>query len=377
MIVGIDASRNRSGGAIIHIKGILTGFVFDLSDISQVHLWSYRALLDDIPDFTWLVKHCSSALDGNIFRQIIWQRFALPKELAENKCSVLLSTDAGTVCRFSPSVVMSRDMLSYEPGMMKLFRLISKDRLRLLLLKFMQNSSLRAAHTSIFLTNYASKIIQGSCGELLNTRIIPHGVSTIFNDVKGALADNLKLKKSIKITYVSNVSPYKNQIYVVSAVNELIKKGYRIKLDLIGGGKKKYVKKVNKYIIDTVDLFDSIKIYPKLSHEDLVEKLSGSDIFLFASSCENMPNTLVEGMSTGLPIVCSNKGPMPEVLKDGGLYFDPTNVNSIVGSLVKIIEDDALRINLSRKSYVLSGQYNWARCSQETFKLLADVVNRG
>ena len=38
--------------------------------------------------------------------------------------------------------------------------------------------------------------------------------------------------------------------------------------------------------------------------------------FIFASTCENMPNILIEGMSSGLPILCSNYLPMPEFLKD-------------------------------------------------------------
>ena len=48
------------------------------------------------------------------------------------------------------------------------------------------------------------------------------------------------------------------------------------------------------------------------------EYLSKSNIFIFASSCENMPITLIEGMASGLPIACSDRGPMPEVLQDGG-----------------------------------------------------------
>ena len=44
---------------------------------------------------------------------------------------------------------------------------------------------------------------------------------------------------------------------------------------------------------------------------------------IFASSCESSSCVLIENMASGLPIACSNRGPMPEVLKDGGVYFDP------------------------------------------------------
>ena len=58
--------------------------------------------------------------------------------------------------------------------------------------------------------------------------------------------------------------------------------------------------------------------------------LKRAHLFVFASSCENMPNTLVEAMASGLPIACSDRGPMPEILRDGGTYFDPENEVTIV-----------------------------------------------
>ena len=58
-------------------------------------------------------------------------------------------------------------------------------------------------------------------------------------------------------------------------------------------------------------------------HDDLHQKYLDADLGLFASSCENMPNILLETMGAGLPIACSNRQPMPEILKNGGEYFDP------------------------------------------------------
>ena len=66
------------------------------------------------------------------------------------------------------------------------------------------------------------------------------------------------------------------------------------------------------------------------------EYLSKSNIFIFASSCENMPITLIEGMASGLPIACSDRGPMPEVLQDGGVYFNPEDCKSIVFAIEKL-----------------------------------------
>ena len=99
--------------------------------------------------------------------------------------------------------------------------------------------------------------------------------------------------------------------------------------------------------------------------------LKNSDIFIFASSCENMPNTLIEAMASGLPIACSNRGPMPEILKDAGVYFDPENPTKIVNSLKKLITNENYRKKISKIAMLLSTNYSWQKCSKETFAFLS------
>ena len=87
-----------------------------------------------------------------------------------------------------------------------------------------------------------------------------------------------------------------------------------------------------------------------------------------------MPNTLVEAMAAGLPIACSDRGPMPEVLADGGVYFDPENPHSIAIAIRKLIEDSTLRENVAFKAKLLSQQYSWSRCANETWAFIAETV---
>ena len=87
-----------------------------------------------------------------------------------------------------------------------------------------------------------------------------------------------------------------------------------------------------------------------------------------------MPITLLEAMAMSFPIACSNKGPMPEVLKHGGQYFDPINPYSISDSIERLILDSELRSQSSRNSKLLSEEYSWARCSFETFDYLVSNI---
>ena len=61
-----------------------------------------------------------------------------------------------------------------------------------------------------------------------------------------------------------------------------------------------------------------------------------------------MPNILLEGMESGLPIACSNRNPMPEALGDAGVYFDPEIVDDIARALRELIDSHTLRAHYTR-----------------------------
>ena len=87
-----------------------------------------------------------------------------------------------------------------------------------------------------------------------------------------------------------------------------------------------------------------------------------------------MPNILLEGMASGLPIACSNRGPMPEVLSDAGVYFDPENEDDIARALRELIDSPELRTRLAKASFERVQAYSWRRCASETFGFLANIA---
>lgn len=371
-ILAIDASRNRSGGARAHLVGILTELDIKQSGFDEVHLWSYKELLDIIPEKKWLVKHSPKQLSKSILSQLYWQRFTFHKELKKINCSILLNTDAGTVSKFLPCVTMSRDMLSYEPGEINRYGL-TFARLRLELLKLVQSKSLKRASGAIFLTKHALKVIQKHSGEIKNYALIPHGVGENFRNNQQSIKWPSGSQTPIKCIYVSPTWRFKHQWQVVKAIESLRRDGINITLTLVGGGSGKALKDLNKQISKSDPKKSFVKQIEFVNHDLLPGLLSNSHICIFASSCENMPNSLVEGMASGLPIACSDRGPMPEILKDGGLYFNPENNKSITYAIKSLIHDPILRRELAAKAMKYSEKYSWSKCSKDTWQYLNKI----
>lgn len=369
IVLGIDASRNRSGGAKAHLIGILTECDPKKHDIAEIHVWAFKSLLEKLPNHPWLIKHNPRELEQSLFKQLLWQATSLAHEARLAGCNILFTTDASTLCFFKPMVVLSQDMLSYEPGVMRYFG-YGLSRLRLLVILVLQNLAFRRAEGVIFLTEYAAKVIQKSCGVLTNFICIPHGVDSMFKLDRAVTSLSDNKKPPTRCVYVSNTEMYKHQWVVVKAISMLRKQGYDLTCTLVGGGTGTAQKLLQEILAKEDPNGTFINQYDFLPHQRLPNLLKEMDLFVFASSCENMPVTLIEGMSLGLPIACSNRGPMPEVLVDGGVYFDPEDQYAIAEAIEKIIKSPSLSTSIANRAHSLSKQYNWKRCSDETLAFI-------
>lgn len=373
--IGIDASRNRSGGARAHLIGVLTGSDPREFGISRVHVWAHKTLHDVLPNKEWLHAHCPDVLTNSMAKQLLWQFRSLPKIVQELGCDVLFNTDAGSVCPFRPCVTMSQDMLSFEPGEMQRFG-FTKSRLRLEALKHVQASSLKRAEVAVFLTNHAAQTIQREIGKVAEYRIINHGIGDEFR-INSQRKTGAR-PEPFEFLYVSNAALYKHQWSVVQAIGKVRKKlGLDIRLKLVGGGTGEAQQLLEKSMSEHDPDGAFIKQLHYVDNKQIPKHLAEANAFVFASSCENMPVTLLEAMASGLPIVCSDRGPMPEILEDGGLYFDPENPETIAKAMEQMLSNDELRSDLANQALSLAQKYSWERCSRETWQCLSKVANKG
>lgn len=374
MTVGIDASRNRSGGAVAHLTGLLAAADPSAHGIGAVHVWAPPSLSEVLPSRPWLVRHSPPALSRSLASQIWWQATRLAGEASAVGCDVLWASDAASVCRFQPLVVLSQDLLCYEPGVMALHGW-GAARFRLLALRLVQDAAFRRARHVVFLTPYAARLIGACVGDLPPISIVPHGVDPAFFGVPSAPWPATDARP-IRVVYVSNAAPYKHQWVVVEAVARLRGQGLPLVLDLVGGGSGPAQTRLDA----AVARWDPDRCFVQqrgaVPAADLPGCLARADLFVFASSCENMPVTLLEAMAAGVPIACAERGPMPELLQEGGLYFDPYDASSLAAAIASLVADAATRRRVSARARELAAAYSWRRCADQTFACLAQLARR-
>ena len=151
-----------------------------------------------------------------------------------------------------------------------------------------------------------------------------------------------------------------------------------VALDLYGASKAPLYNELKLSINSCESAEGSIKYHGLAKHDNIHKLYTNSDASIFASSCENLPIILLESMASGLPIACSNIEPMPSILKDAGLYFNPLDVDSIYNALLILRHNSSLRQSNSIKSHKIAHEYSWDRCSHDTFEYLnknATLIN--
>jgi len=376
MIIGIDASNLRQGGGITHLVEILSCLSLDKHKISRVVIWGSEQTLDQIDERPWLIKITPKELSRGLVYRLMWQKFKLSRSAMDHNCDLIFSPGGSVSCNFSPVVTMSRNMLPFEWNEARRYG-ASWITLRLILLRWLQSKSFNSADGVIFLTNYAKKQVTKVTGDLSGlSTVIPHGFNPRFctDPKKQYDMTEYGLENPFQILYVSIIDQYKHQWCVVEAVARLRREGYPVVLNLVGPSyppaQMRLTKALRKFDVND----EWVKYHGEIPYLELHNIYKHAQLGVFASSCENMPNILLETMAAGLPIACSDKGPMPDVLGHAGVYFNPETPIEIYTAIKEMIDNPQLRLEKSRASFHRAQEYSWDVCAVETFLFLEQVL---
>lgn len=381
MILGIDASNIRSGGTVTHLIELLRAADPLAWGFTKVIVWGGSAVLSTIEERSWLVKAVEPMLeqsanpfrDRNHLRRAYWQRFRLAKLARLARCDALFVPGGLGLGGFEPMIAMSQNMLPFDASEGRRYG-ISASRARLLLLRIGQSRTFRRARGVIFLTHYArDSISQVVSLDFKKTTIVPHGIGGHFfakPRQQRAIAD-CSASNAFRLLYVSTVDFYKHQWNVAEATALLRQEGLPVTLDMVGPANGKALRRLEQTLarIDPAGKF--IRYLGSVAYERQRDLYMQADVGVFASSCENLPIILLEGMAAGLPMACSNRGPMSEVLGEAGVYFDPERVADIAAGIRSLIESPQTRSRNAALGFQRAQEYAWTKCAQQTFAFLA------
>ena len=242
-------------------------------------------------------------------------------------------------------------------------------------LKFIKN------RTNIIICDSVST--KNDCINLLNIpekrlKVIPLAADEQYKPLnnKELIHDELKIEYNIDypfILFVGTLEKRKNVPTLLKSFYKLKKTKLDHKLVIVGGKGWKYTKIFD--LIEELNLQDDVVFTDYVSDEYLVKLYNAADLFVYPSLYEGFGLPPLEAMACGCPVITSNISSLPEVVGDAGMMIDPNDIDGLTSAMLKILTDNELREELSRKSLDRAKMFSWKKTANETWKVYEDVLN--
>ncbi len=183
---------------------------------------------------------------------------------------------------------------------------------------------------------------------------VSNHIEVIYNfvDTKKFIPhDNDNQKKKIKkITHISNFRPIKNIPHIIQTFY-LIQQKISAKLQLVGDGPEK--EKAER-LVKTMKIEDKVDFLG--ARDDIENILVNSDLFLLLSESESFGLSVIEAMSCCVPVIATNAGGLPEIIKNNknGFLVEIGDISKASEIAIKILTDDYLskRVGEYSRKYV-------------------------
>lgn len=215
-----------------------------------------------------------------------------------------------------------------------------------------------------FILKFCNSIIAVSEGlkeQLLSSGIEKGRIQVINNAINSSQSYKDRVRKQQKsdlgidpdefiLGYVGRLSIEKGIHHLLTALSQLSQKGLSLKAIIVGDGpqKRELMDQVQQLNITDKVIFTGFQ-------KDIYKWLFCMDIFILPSLTEGLPMALLEAMSCGVPVIATEVGGVPQIIKKGinGILVTPGKPEDLTYAVLEIYADETIRSKLAENAYDL------------------------
>lgn len=176
------------------------------------------------------------------------------------------------------------------------------------------------------------------------------------------------------IGYVGRFSEEKGVLNLIYAIDEIVKSNSDIRIILIGDGPLKSV--INSFLIKG-NLTTKVKVTGWIPHNDLGVLLNEMKLLILPSYTEGLPNILLESMACGTPVLVSNVGAIPDLIKDkfNGFILKSNSPSGIAESAIQALNYSAMEEQIIKNGLQLvRDEFTYASVALRYQDVLNDLI---
>lgn len=172
------------------------------------------------------------------------------------------------------------------------------------------------------------------------------------------------------LLHVGHTGFYKNIEGAIQCLRILVQQGKPVWLIRSGA----YLQPRQQRLAWRLGISDRIVELGALSRDKLKDLYHAADLLLQPSWYEGMGLPPLEAMASGVPVVVSNRGALPETVGDAGLIVDPEKPENLADAVQKLLHDPSLQAELRARGLTRASQFRWETTAQKTWEVYQSVL---
>lgn len=164
-------------------------------------------------------------------------------------------------------------------------------------------------------------------------------------------------RQPMRLLFVGRLVPVKGVDLLLRAVKSLSETGLSVQLSIVGDGPSH---RQLMQTVKTLGIERQVEFLGWVAPSQLFANVYPSaSVLILPSLSEGVPKVLLEAMAVGLPVVASNVGGIPDLVKHGvtGLLVSPGCVQDLASAIRCLMEDPGLQSRLGQNAWRAARRY--------------------
>ncbi len=168
-------------------------------------------------------------------------------------------------------------------------------------------------------------------------------------------------------------NPRKNVAAVLDAMARLAATGRSLELVAVGRPRKTAAEIDVAAKAAALGIGNHVRYAGDVGQEDLPLLYSGARALVYPSLYEGFGMPVLEAMTAGTPVICSNTSSLPQVAGEASLLVTPTNADEIARALEQLLSDDALRARMIEAGLARAHELTWDATARGMLRAFEDA----
>jgi glycosyltransferase involved in cell wall biosynthesis len=117
-----------------------------------------------------------------------------------------------------------------------------------------------------------------------------------------------------------------------------------------------------------------VQLIGRLADDELSVVYAGASVFVMPSLYEGFGLPVLEAMASGVPVICSSAGALPEAAGDAALLVDPRDEPALAEAIGRVLADEGLADRLRRAGLARAHAFSWTTTAHATLQTLLECL---